>query len=585
MLPRLAFAAVILLAGLPFARSQQPEAKPKPKLAVLIVFDQMRGDYVDRWKELFVPDGFRRLETEGAWFTNCHYPYATTQTGPGHASLLSGCSADRHGIIANNWYERKEGAPVYCATNIRYERVPPRPADAAVKKPAGPPLERSIFDENPNTPGFGAPSRMLVQTLGDTVKSATNGEGKVFGLSLKDRSAILPAGEKPDGCYWADKGEFITSNYYRTRLHPWVTKFNQEKSSDRWFGQNWDRLNPNLNYARYSGPDEVAGEDEGAHQGRSFPHPIGAAKKLGSEYYSALANSPFGNQVLLDLACRCIEEEQLGKHSVPDLLIISFSSNDLIGHCWGPDSQEVLDVTLRSDLIIRDLLRFLDQNVGQGNYVVAMSADHGICPLPEVTRSQGRIADRIPPMPLMASIEQHLQQTYGNAADKQHESDKKAGQPARWIETANDAGIYLNQRLFESLHLDLDSVANELANWISQQPSIQTAYSRQQLSGNLPAYDEIGRRVQKSFHPERSGDVMIVFKPYDLLTSRRTGTNHGTPHPYDTHVPLLIFGPGIKAAKRTDPVTPQAIAAILAHAIGVPAPAAAEAPVPDRLFE
>src|SRR5207248_1588594 len=214
MQPRfIATSLVALVVALPCAAD--PPAKPK--LAVLVVFDQMRGDYLMKWKDLFGPDGFRRLQIEGAWFTNCHYPYAMTATGPGHASILSGCSSDRHGIVANGWYDRKDAAPVNCATSPRYERIPPKPA--AVADPAD---EKKDDEGEKKHKGVGALVWMLAQTLGDVNKEATDGKGKVFGLSLKDRSALLPAGSKPDGCYWFDKGLFVTSTYYRDRLHPWV---------------------------------------------------------------------------------------------------------------------------------------------------------------------------------------------------------------------------------------------------------------------------------------------------------------------------------------------------------------------------
>src|SRR5262245_9381258 len=296
MQPRLiasSFCALILV--LPC--SADPPAKPK--LAVVIVFDQMRGDYLVKWKDLFGSDGFRRLQTEGAWFTNCHYPYAMTATGPGHASILSGCSPDRHGIVANVWHDRKQAGPVYCASSARYERIPPKPAATASDDD-----EKKDIEWQKMPKGVGAPAQMLAPTLGDAIKQATGGKSKVFGLSLKDRSALLPAGAKPDGCYWFDNGLFVTSTYYRDRLHPWVAAFNAEKSFDQWFEKSWGRLRPNLDYTRYSGADDVVGEGRGYNQGRIFPHPMGLKPKLGDEYYNALANSPFGNQMLLDLARR-----------------------------------------------------------------------------------------------------------------------------------------------------------------------------------------------------------------------------------------------------------------------------------------
>ena len=421
---------------------------------------------------------------------------------------------------------------------------------------------------------FGAPVRMLAPTLGDVVKDVTGGKGKVFGLSLKDRSALLPAGKKPDGCYWFDRGQFVTSTYYGERLHPWVAKFNEEKVADRWFGQSWERLRPDLDYVKYSGPDDVVGEGKGVNQGRVFPHPLGEKKELGSEYYAALANSPFGNQLLLELACRAIADEKLGQRDVPDLLIISFSSNDLIGHTWGPDSQEVLDVTLRSDLIVRDLLSCLDDHVGRGKYALVMTADHGVCPLPEVAQQGGHPAGRLAPLGLFGAADRHLLEKFGANADEK----------SRWIEAVTEGGIYLNDRVCTARGISPNAVAKELADWLATQPGILVGYTRTQLLGPIPESDSIGRRVQKSFHPERSGDVLFVPKPYYFISGPKTGTTHGTPHQYDTHVPLVAFGPGIGGGQRDSAVTPQAAAAILAHALGVPAPAKAEAPLPEGLF-
>jgi hypothetical protein len=563
LLMRRLLATVLLALAAALPCFADPPAKPK--LAVLVVFDQMRGDYLMKWRDLFGTDGFRRLQTEGAWFTNCHYPYAMTATGPGHASMLSGCSADRHGIVANTWYERNEAATVNCATSRRYERVPPKVETVA------PTDKKESDDGEKKIPGVGAPVRMLAPTLGDVIKETTGGKGKVFGLSLKDRSALLPAGAKPDGCYWFDKGTFVTSTYFRDRLHPWVATFNAEKSFDRWFGKTWDRFKPDLDYVRYSGLDDVVGEGKGAAQGRTFPHPMGAKTTLGNEYYAALVNSPFGNQMLLELACRAIVEERLGQRDEADLLIVSFSSNDAVGHIYGPDSQEVLDVTLRSDLIVRDLLACLDRHVGKGRYVLGMTADHGVCPLPEVTKNGGRMT----PIGVLSAAETHLRSKLGLPPDD----------VAHWIEAGNEAGIYLNRNAIAAHGKKLENIAATLAKWFAEQPGIQAAYTQAALRGEIPASDEVGRRVKKSFLADRSGDVLLVPKPYHVIWGLKTGTSHGTPHPYDTHVPLIVVGPGVKPGQRGDAVTPQALAASLARALGVAAPAKAEALVPPGLFE
>jgi hypothetical protein len=553
---------VTLLAFLPSpAPVAAAEDAPTVKLAVLLVFDQLRGDYLQRWAEHFTEGGFHRLETEGAWFQNCHYPYANTFTGPGHASLSTGCSPDKHGIIDNEWYEVETSAFVYCAAAPRYALVPPLPKE----------LDR---DPKKKEQG-GTPERLLAPTLADALKAATGGKAKVVALSFKDRSSVLPGGKRPDACYWFDvsSGNVVTSAYYRDAVHPWVAEFNKGRPADRWFGKDWTRFRDGLDYEKLSGPDDVLGEGKGFGQGRTFPHPMdGGKKKIGKDYYEALYNSPFGNDVLLALAKKAIDAEKLGTHDVPDLLTLSFSSNDPIGHCWGPDSQEVLDVTLRTDRIVKELLDYLDTKVGKGKYVVVMSADHGVCPLPEVAKAQGKDAGRAKPEDVMKAANTFLRDKYG-------EKDETAAP----VEALAEGMFYLNRAWLKANQLDQGKVEGALAAWLKKQPFVQTAYTRAQL-GEAAADDEIGRLVRKSYYAGRSGDVLVVVKPYHLLTKYLTGTTHGSPHPYDTHVPLVALGPGIKAGARKDAVTPQAAVAILSRALGIKPPAAAEAPVPEKLF-
>jgi len=543
-----------------FSGTVSPRA---PKLLVLVVFDQLRGDYLQRWQALYGEGGFRRLQEEGAWFQNCHYPYGYTVTGAGHASLLTGCSPDRHGIVGNDWYERDAGE-VYCVAADRHEQVPPSTRDPQTKKP--------------RRTGGVSPERMLVPTLGDVLKDATGGKSKVVGLSFKDRSAILPTGHRADACYWFDGnlGGFVTSTFYGRRLHPWVARFNEERPGDAWFGRSWTPLRPDIDYARYSGADDVVGEGKGYAQGREFPHPMnGGAKTPVKGYYDALYNSPFGNDLLLDLAKRAIVAEDLGRHAQPDLLCISFSSNDSIGHTWGPDSQEVLDTTLRSDRTMKELLEFLDERVGKGNYVVALTADHGVCPLPEVSQARGIDAARVSDSLLKQEAEAFLAERHGTR-----------DQGISWIEAVSGPYIYLNQKLIRERHLKPRVVETELAQWCRGRPGVHTAYTASQLeSMEGLAFDDMGRRMARSHHPGRTGEVVIVPKPYYLFSSPfSSGTTHGTPHPYDTHVPLLVFGPGVKVGPHSEGVTPQAIAAIFAHFLGIPPPASAEAEVPKSLF-
>jgi hypothetical protein len=393
---------------------------------------------------------------------------------------------------------------------------------------------------------------------------------------LKDRAAVFPAGKKADGCYWFNNGSgtFVTSTYYREKLHPWVAEYNRGRPADAWFDHDWVRLRADLDYARYSGPDDVPAEWTGYKQGRRFPHPTtGGLGKPGRQYYEAIVNSPFGNDLLLGLVKQAIVGERLGQRDLPDLLCVSFSSNDIVGHSYGPDSQEVFDITLRSDRLMKVLLDFLDDRVGRDRYVLAVTADHGVCPLPEVAQAKGKKAGRISSRVLNARANQYLNERFN------------AGRATvNFIEAAVYPWVYLNRPVIRRLHLDDNKVEAALAQWLAEQPGIQAAYPHARLNQGPIKDDAIGERVRRSYHPGRSGDVTVVLKPYYLLTTLLTGTNHGTPHAYDTHVPLLVHGGGINAKVRTDAVTPQAAGVILAAALGIKPPADAEAPLPEGVL-
>ncbi|HXD87779.1 MAG TPA: alkaline phosphatase family protein [Urbifossiella sp.] len=539
-----------------------PAQPARVKLAVLVVFDQMRGDYPARWRSLYGNGGFQRLMTEGAWFTDCHYPYGTTTTGPGHASILTGTCPDHHGIVNNNWNER--GVDVYCAASSRYSIVPPPAVAKGVRPPAG-----------------GNPERLLSETVADVLKQTYGPRSKVFGLSLKDRSAILTTGKQPDGAFWFD-GRLITSTYYTERLErrypDWGRPFYRSNRVHQWFGTEWNKFRPDLDYARHSGPDDAPGEPANR---QSFPHSLTGGKTAGSAYYNALAASPFGNELLLDIAKHCIVGENLGHDSVPDLLVVSFSSNDLIGHAWGPDSQEVLDVTLRTDALLADLLRFLDSRVGHGNYALALTADHGVCPIPEQSAAKGRNARRVSRPQIQERAEQYLRERFPNVEPSK----------ARWIEAFPFPWIYLNPRLVKESGWSREEVAGTLARFLATQGDLETAFSRDDLAPETPIRSDVHRRMKRSFYPARCGDVCVVLKPFDLPTDKKptdllkvdSGTTHGSPFEYDAFVPLFVMGPGVVGGPHSEPVTPQAAAAIFSRFLGLRMPNHAEFPVPATL--
>jgi Type I phosphodiesterase / nucleotide pyrophosphatase len=562
-------ATIVWLLMLPVAGNEASsgEQEPaRPKLVVMVVFDQMRGDYLKKWQPLFTDGGFKRLQSDGAWFTNCHYPYAYTLTAAGHTSLVTGTSPYKHSIIANDWYDRANSESVSSVT---------------------PPPEEK-------TKGAG-PYRRKSETVGDVLLRVLMGKGRVASLSIKDRAAILMAALRANLCYWFDTqtGDFGTSGYYRVDPHSWVTKFNKTRMADQWLDKTWARFDKHLDYAKHSGPDDFITEGTGFLQGQTFPHPFKFAqtkdeKKNKQNYYDAVTCSPMGNELLLHFAKAAIANEKLGQSDTVDLLCISFSSNDLIGHTWGPDSQEVLDVTLRSDALIKDLLTFLDTKIGKGNYYFALSADHGICPLPEFAKQQGKDAGRVEPELFTSLAEDFLNKKFlpeGKKAPWLLEQPKK-GNP--WL--------YFNYATLKELKLSQTAVESALANWYKEQPGIAHAFTRTEMMNDK--YKEepspLYMSVKRSFHADCSGDVMAIPKPYYLFSPPTLSKNpdkwttyraaHGTPHSYDTHVPLLVMGPRIQPGVRDERIVPQTMASILSEALGVPPPRDAEYPAPARLF-
>ncbi|NBR05265.1 MAG: alkaline phosphatase family protein [Planctomycetes bacterium] len=532
----------------------------KPKLGILLVFDQLRGDYISRWQDHFVKDGFLRLTSEGAWFENCHYPYSGTLTGAGHATLTTGATPSVHGIVGNDWYDRKEGKNSYCAGSSRWASIPHIPE---IKPAPGTAVKTRMG---------GTPEKLRAETLGDALKRSTNNQGKVVCLSFKDRSSVLPGGMKPDHCYWFDtaSGKFQTSTFYSNKISPWLADFNDSKFIDQWRSKSWEKLYTTKDYKTFSGFDDQSGEGNGKNQGKSFPHPFG---KIEKDYYDALYNSPFGNDVLLELATKAIKAENLGKNSQPDLLLLSFSCNDSVGHSWGPDSQEVFDSTLRTDLLIRNLLLFLDKEVGKNNYVIALSADHGVCPLPEVSKGKGLDAGRFATDKFAKEIETALQEKFG-----------KPTTPAKYLEAFSDTSAYLNYATLKANDINLDDATAFIKTWASNLPGILTAYTSKEISLATTTSDPFLISVSKSWFKGRSGDICFILKPYHIPGSYLTGTTHGSPHYYDTHVPLIAFGGGVKTLKIKEKVSPQLAASIIAEGIGISLPASAEFAAPKEIW-
>ncbi|QDU20762.1 alkaline phosphatase family protein [Urbifossiella limnaea] len=539
------------------------------RLVVVVVFDQFRGDYLAHWAEHFGPDGFARLQREGVWYADAHFPYACTSTGPGHASIATGAPPSAHGVVENDWYDRKAAARVYCAQPDRaHDRVPPLLV-------GGQPARGSGL-------GFG-PDRVMVETLADRLRVATGGKGRVVVLSIKDRSAAMLGGKQPDAAYCFDTrdGRFHTGSNYRPQPHPWVEEFNASGTATRWVGKTWERLRPDLNYDALAGKDDAPGEGYGAKQGRKFPHPMSDEEAAGPRYFASVETSPFGNELLLELAKQAVTAEKLGNGEAADLLCLSFSSNDLVGHQWGPDSHEVLDITLRSDRLMADLLTFLDTTVGKGRHTVVVTADHGICPIPEGKRLQR--AERLSVNALLPGLPAALDEVFGPAPTGL----------TRWLELdGKDAQqvwpwVYLNHAAIRARGADLDKVADFAAQWLGNRHNSQlVAFTRKQIeTGTLPpgAGPELRpllEQVKLAYHADRCGDIIVIPQPGVLVTGYAEGTSHGSPHPYDTHVPVLAAGQGVPALGKQDRrASALLVAPIAAKALGISPPEAAREPL------
>jgi len=488
-----------------------PAPAKKPKLVLAIVVDQFRYDYLLRFRQDY-NSGFVRLLQQGAFFTDAHYLHATTVTAVGHSTFLSGATPSISGIIANEWYDRESAQTV---TSV---------FDPSSKLVGG------LADK----PGS-SPRRLLVSTVGDEIKMQ-GGDSKVIGVSIKDRSAILPAGHMADGAYWyADESNaWVTSTYYRSALPEWAKKVNQEEPYKAYIGAKW------LPYD--------------AADGSAKPFCTMGVSKAG--ICGSIEATPWGNEMIEEFAERAIDGEDLGRHSGTDVLTVSFSANDYVGHAVGPDDPSVRDISIRTDRLLGKLLTFVDQRVGTGNTLVVFTADHGVAPVPEVNAARKMPGGRIPDAELIQKMTTALTKRFG---------------PGKWLLPGPAATPYLNLELIDSHKLDRAEVERVAAEAALTDSHIARAYTREDILNGRVQQDTIGRAVTLGFYGRRSGDLYILQEPYYLFGGT-TGTSHGTPYTYDNHVPIVFLGPGIRPGTYSRTVAVNDIAPTLAAILGVTEP-------------
>lgn len=481
----------------------------KPKLVVGIVIDQMRFDYVYRFWDKLGNDGFKRLISQGYNCRNTNFNYVPTFTGPGHASIYTGTTPAIHGIIANTWYDRQTNKGSYCVT------------DANVKS-VGSDVEE----------GKRSPKKMLTTTVGDQLHLGNNNQSKVIGIALKDRSAILPAGHTANGAYWFDDstGCFITSSYYRSELPKWVNVFNDRKLAAKYLSQDWNLLKDSAQYSA-SLPDN--NKYEGLFIGETaptFPHQLPKLFPLKNGKYGLIRTTPFGNSITEDFAEATIIGENLGKGNASDFLCVSFSSTDYVGHQYGPNSREIEDTYLRLDQELADFFHFLDNWIGKNNVVVFLTADHGVVETPEFLIDQKIPAGYFNEAKCADTLQKTLIKVYGDSLLLSYSNDQ----------------VFLNRKKMDAKGLKRKEVEDFISNFLMGFKGVSCCMTEADITATQ--YTESPKKqIQNGYNFQRSGDVCVILQPGWVGDwSRRTGTTHGTPWNYDTHVPLYWWGWKIK---------------------------------------
>lgn len=526
---------VLLLAALAITFSQSAQATP-PALVVVVVIDQFRGDYLAAFRDHFGEDGFNRVMREGAWFSNAHLQYGSTATGPGHATMLTGVPPAVHGIVANDWQEFSGKAHgVYCC------------GDGEAKCIGLPEGARSDGR---------SPRNLRAATLGDALKAALGAQSKVWTIAIKDRAAVLTGGQHADCALWFDDGNFVTSSYYRRDLPEWAAQFNRERFADRYFHKPWDRLLP---AALYGPRFVVAPGGDGRSADDAFPKIIGGDReKPDKKYFDELINTPFGNELVFEAARRCIAAEELGGDGVTDLLCLGCSSNDVVGHTYGPDSDEVMDCTLRTDRQLGEFLNWLDARLGRGNYLLAITADHGVAPMPELAQAAGLGGGRIDTGDLKKALNRGLAERFPDASEP-------------LVAEVNLPWIYLNEQAVAAAHLEQKDVARAAARLAADFPGIERTVPICDLPADIDGRgDELLDQVRNSYFAGRAGHVYAHWNRY--WYKGRTQAGHGAAYDYDQHVPILLMGPGIRAGRYSEPVRPTAMVATICAALDIKPP-------------
>ncbi len=515
--------------------ASEPE-EGKVSLVVQITVDQFRGDIPLRFKNHFGPNGFRYLMEQGVYYTNVHYQHSTTVTAVGHATLFTGGHTAQHGIVGNDWIDLETGRRVACVEDDRH----------------------TVIGEKAKAHKGTSPRNLTSSTIGDELVLASGGKSRVFNVSFKDRAAIIQGGHLGKA-FWFSKssGEFVSSTYYYDDYPEWVVVWNKAKRVDKFRDQPWVLMDDKESYF-YSNADDRPFEKSYKKLGRTFPHALNNVKD--EVYYGTLTFTPFGDELTQAFAKGLIRWERLGQGDAIDMLSISFSSTDRIGHAFGPQSLEYEDNVLRLDALLADLFAYIDETVGLDRTVIVLSSDHGTDEIPEFKQSLGFEAGRHYPKQFIESANAALQRRFNSIED--------------FILAFWNPGLYLNLETVQKLGLDPVTIEKALAEEMLKVPGIAYAVTRSDLLTGNVANIPIMHRVQRAFHPKRSGNVIIIQDQFWYLHPKAEtySAMHGSPYSYDTYVPIMLTGPSIKPKMVHRQVAPSDIAPSLASYLGIKPP-------------
>jgi len=520
------------------------QAQERPKLVVGIVVDQMKMEYLYRFSDDFSANGFKRLMNKGYVFHNAHFNYMPTYTAPGHASIYTGTTPSVNGIVGNEWFSRKLGKSMYCTD------------DASVK----------TIGEGSEKEGAMSPKNLLSTTITDELRLGTNFNGKVIGMSLKDRGAILPAGHFANWAFWfSSTGAFISSTFYGEKLPDWVTQFNNEKNYLPYINKGWSLLKPVADYNE-SLPDDNPYEGK-LYNCEKPVFPYNLKEMYDKNDAGVMRSTPFGNNLLADFAKKAIEKEALGKDNVTDFLTVSFSSTDYVGHILGPRSMELQDTYLRLDLTIADFLDYLDKTVGKDNYLLFLTADHACAENAAHLKDHKYDVKNIPSKDIFKSLKEFSTTAFG----------------VNLVVEYSNFNVYLNKELIKTKGLELVKVKQDFKAFLMSQEQVKKVYTEEDILAST-GNDFYLNFIANGYDVTQNGDLVVLDKP-GYIEYGATGTSHGTPYAYDTHAPLLFYGWKIKPGESFDKKEITQIAPTLALKLKIEMPNGTESKVLEEVLQ